>query len=303
MGMGKHENGYDRVDRDFYPTPSWAVDALAEHVELQNRKIWECAAGDGRMANALATHGARVFSSDVEPHDRLDAAFDFLSFGLPSGLERFDLAITNPPWGEKHRLAVAFIEAGLRRISEYGGLLGLLLPVDFDCAVTRTELFHSPFFRGRIVLCARPVWFERTDGKRAAPKENVAWFWWERPALRFPPPPLVLYAQSRPPKRRGHYDAEADVRASVLEGFRAIRERKAAGGPGWIAGGDLNRIVTIRRGGQTEEWLTIHPNGHIEHTRRDREARDQWVDLEHVKNYWPEVISQVEAALAELGAI
>ena len=69
--MGKHENGYARVARDFYPTPSWVVDALAEHVELRGRRIWEPAAGDGRMARTLALHGARVFSSDIEPHANL----------------------------------------------------------------------------------------------------------------------------------------------------------------------------------------------------------------------------------------
>jgi len=98
-----------------------------------------------------------------------------------------------------------------------------------------------------------PVWFERTDGLRATPKENVAWFWWERPSLRFPPPPLVLYARSRPAKRRDHYDADADIRGSVAESFRAIKQRKHAGGPGWLAGGDNSRIVTIRRGSQAEE--------------------------------------------------
>jgi hypothetical protein len=34
------------------------------------------------------------------------------------------------------------------------------------------------------------------------------------------------------------YDVDDDIRKSVAEGFRAIRARKAAGGPGWIGGGD-----------------------------------------------------------------
>src|SRR5262249_28955073 len=148
-----------------------------------------------------------------------------------------------------------------------------------------------------------------TDGLRATPKENVAWFWWERPSLRFPPPPLVLYARSRPAKRRDHYDADADIRGSVAESFRAIKQRKHAGGPGWLAGGDNSRIVTIRRGSQAEEWLTIYPNGRIEHHVENDghsflghgpQARDQWINLEHVRNYWPEVLTEVEAALAEL---
>jgi len=34
------------------------------------------------------------------------------------------------------------------------------------------------------------------------------------------------------------YDFQDDLAKSVAEGFRAIRERKATGGPGWTAGGD-----------------------------------------------------------------
>jgi hypothetical protein len=33
--MGKHENGYARVERDNYPTPAWCVRALAEHVKTE----------------------------------------------------------------------------------------------------------------------------------------------------------------------------------------------------------------------------------------------------------------------------
>jgi hypothetical protein len=70
-----------------------------------------------------------------------------------------------------------------------------------------------------------------------------------------------------------------------------------------------NTIITIRRGGQTEEWLTIHPNGRIEHhvendgyafLRHGPQARDEWIDLNHVRNYWPHLVPEVEAALTEL---
>jgi len=33
--MGKHETGYARQDRDFYPTSDWPIEALAEQVELR----------------------------------------------------------------------------------------------------------------------------------------------------------------------------------------------------------------------------------------------------------------------------
>jgi hypothetical protein len=237
--MGKHENGYARVERDHYPTPPWVIDALAEHVDLRGRRAWEPAAGDGRMARAIAAHRARVFATDIEPHSSLDGVFDFLSSGVPEGLGHFDGIITNPAWGRGNRTAVAFVESGLARIAEAGGFLALLLPTDFDSAVTRLPLFQHPFFAGRIILTDRPVWFERTDGGCEAPKENCCWYLWARPLLGVPAPPIVRYAISRAPKknRRRAYDPQDDIRESVLEGFRAIKRRAANGGPTWTPGG------------------------------------------------------------------
>ena len=63
--MGKHETGYERQDRDFYPTPDWPIEALAEHVELRGKRILECACGDGRMARVLEAAGAHVTAFDI----------------------------------------------------------------------------------------------------------------------------------------------------------------------------------------------------------------------------------------------
>jgi hypothetical protein len=192
--MGKHENGYMRVERDSYNSPPFVARSLTEHINVEGLRIWEIAAGRGQLARELEAQGARVFSSDIEPHEGLDAVFDFLSPGLPPGLRQFDGMISNPPW----RLAVAFIEAGLRRISSHGGFLALLLPTDFDSARGRLHLFHDPRFIARISLTSRPVWFERTDGVKAAPKENVCWFIWKRQVLRSPPPPVARHSIAHP---------------------------------------------------------------------------------------------------------
>jgi hypothetical protein len=192
--MGKHENGYTRVPRDGYPTPAWCVRALAEHVNLAGLRVWEPAAGAGHLARGLESAGARVFTSDIDLHPHLDAQFDFLSAGLPAGLRQYDGCVTNPPW----RLAVAFIETGLRRIATNGGFLALLLPTDFDSARTRLHLFHDTRFTARISLTSRPAWFERTDGVKPAPKENCAWFVWARQVLRSPPPPIARHAIAHP---------------------------------------------------------------------------------------------------------
>jgi hypothetical protein len=165
--MGKHEISFARV-----------------YVDVAGLKIWEMAAGAGDMARVLKSAGARVFCSDIAHYGyQLDALFDFTSSAEPP-LADFDALITNPPGGLRNQLAVRFIEVGLTRVPR-GGLLALLLPVDFDSAVTRRRLFRDcPLFTAKVVLTRRIVWFERTDGEREAPKENYGWFVWSRPVLR-----------------------------------------------------------------------------------------------------------------------
>jgi hypothetical protein len=186
--MAKHESGYLRVERDFYPTPPWVVGVLAEHIDLAGRRVWECACGDGRMAQALKAAGASVYSSDVVDRGYCDELLDFAAEQQPK--TNFDDIITNPPFGSRGKLAESFIASGLRRIPNHG-LLALLLPTDFDSAKTRQRFFGDcARFAGKLVLTERVVWFERSDGKKEAPKENTAWFLWrsrtgQRPTLAY----------------------------------------------------------------------------------------------------------------------
>ena len=65
--MGKHEAGYARVERDFYPTRErWVTEALLAHLDLAGLTVWEPATGEGDMAEVLKTSGAaRVYCSDI----------------------------------------------------------------------------------------------------------------------------------------------------------------------------------------------------------------------------------------------
>src|SRR5262249_36731887 len=116
--VGKHEAGYARVERDSYPTPTWVVAALAEHVGLAGLRVWEPACGDGRMVEALRRYGC-IYTSDIADTGAQHEVFDFLSARSPE-LERFDAIITNPPFGQGGKLATAFIEAGLKRLDPGG---------------------------------------------------------------------------------------------------------------------------------------------------------------------------------------
>ena len=78
----------------------------------------------------------------------------------------------------------------------------------------------------------RIVWFERDDGIREAPKENHAWFVWQRSPLRVRQWPVTLYAPATA-ERELPYDANADFAGSLNDCYAAVRARVAAGGPGW----------------------------------------------------------------------
>jgi hypothetical protein len=197
--MGKHEIGYARVERDLYPSPPCVIEALAEHVDLRGLTVWECACGIGSMVEALRRAGcARVYASDIVDYGAgQDEVLDFLSAQAPKFDRPFDLLCTNPPFGQGGRLAAAFIEVGLRRLGNRG-ILALLLPCDFDSAKTRARYFGDcEAFVAKIVLRERVVWFQRSDGVREAPKENTAWFLWERRTLRIRHAPVILYAPAR----------------------------------------------------------------------------------------------------------
>jgi hypothetical protein len=190
--MGKHETSYERIEKDLYPTPSWVVAALAEHVDLAGKVIWECTAGTGLMAEALKAAGARrIYCSDVVRRDYpLDEVLDFLSERNPK-LPHFDMIVTNSAYGKGNKTAEACITRGLERLY-HGQSLALLLPYDFDAAKTRHRFFRDcPAFTAKIALTKRIVWF---DGPEAHPKENHWWFIWSRPILRIHRSPIILYA-------------------------------------------------------------------------------------------------------------
>lgn len=193
--MGKHETGYARIERDFYPTPAWVIGALAEHVKFAGTHVWEPACGDGRMSEALKAAGASVYSSDIEDrgYAGLNMILGFLEAWPAPPL--FKEIVTNPPCGEDNKTAVKFVERGLQHIGD-GGSLALLLPNDFDSAKSRRHLFADcPDFVAKIILTRGIKWFEPPPGERKnGPKENHAWFLWCRSTARRARSPIIRYA-------------------------------------------------------------------------------------------------------------
>jgi hypothetical protein len=60
---------------------------------------------------------------------------------------------------------------------------------------------------------------------------------------------------------------------------------------------DTQRIVVHR----DKEWVEIHRNGRIEHhLKNEGRVRDQWIDRAHVARYWPQILAELDAAIAAL---
>jgi hypothetical protein len=203
--MAQRVSGYVRRELEFYPTPFWVVHALAEHIDLKGKGIWEPACGTGEMCDAiLAAGAANVYATDIKDYGYrgFSGELDFVS-GQSPAITHYDGILTNPPYGERGKLAELFIEHGLRRISDYG-FLALLLPSDFDAASTRAKYFRDcPIFAGQVTLTKRIKWFDedipckKCDGTgkileikcktckgtgmtRPGPSNNHAWFVWQR---------------------------------------------------------------------------------------------------------------------------
>jgi hypothetical protein len=183
---------------DFWPTPEDLIRAFILYVLplLPAGLIWECAAGDGRLARAIAACGKRVMQTDLIASPNVHR-LDFLHDEPPA--ETFGaIAVTNPPnssWD-------AFLARGLS-LFDGGRLTGLvlLLRLDYLQAATRVHAFNRATFEIRCNW--RPIWIPGTKQGR------WSWHWlgW-LDVPRLPPryvqlsdldqPPLPLFDARKP---------------------------------------------------------------------------------------------------------
>jgi hypothetical protein len=160
--MSQRDSGYERKERDLYETPEWATRAVVPHLMNRVNRVYEPAAGSGKMVTALSKSGFDVIGADISDGQ------DFLQcrgYGM-------EAVVTNPPYV----LAQEFIEHALF-LTEPAGLVAMLLRTDFDHAKTRQHLFSgSPKFAKKVVLTKRIKWFEDSKG---SPSFNHAWYIWD----------------------------------------------------------------------------------------------------------------------------
>ena len=145
-----------RDGADFWPTPPCLSRALTQHIlpALPLVPVWECAAGDGRLARTIAMTGRDVIATDLFPQPLFApiARHDFLHDD-PPGAALGACAITNPP-GTR---LTEFIARGLQLLDggQISGLV-LLMRLDHLQADERVEALNRATWE---VHCNwRPIW-------------------------------------------------------------------------------------------------------------------------------------------------
>lgn len=173
--MSQRNSGYTRYTHDEYETPAWCTAALVPHLPSAPARIWEPAAGSGKMVRALQDAGYAVIGTDIATGD------DFLK----AQSARASIIVSNPPYSH----AQAFIEHALALTKPVGGMVCMLLRCDYDSAATRQHLFGGcTQFAEKLVLTKRIRWIEGSNG---SPSFNHCWMKWD---WAHSGPPTLAYA-------------------------------------------------------------------------------------------------------------
>jgi len=162
--MSQRVSGYERRPFDEYITPAWVTQCLLSEIRLPQGVVWEPACGvENAIVEQLNAFGYQTFGSDIQ----FDG--DFLTARLPRMARSI---VTNPPFN----LAVEFIDKACEFMQPVGGMVAMLLRVDFDSAKTRARLFrNNRNFAYKVVLLDRIKWFEGPKN----PSFNHAWYVWD----------------------------------------------------------------------------------------------------------------------------
>ena len=143
--MSQRHSEYDRIAGDTYVTPRWVYEAL---------------------------YTVEPWAEDAFEAAPVDYKHDF--FSLP---RVNDDICTNPPF----RLAEKFVRHALKMADR----VAMLLPMNWDAAKTRRDLFENPRFRAKYVITKRIRW-ENLAQKKNGPSTNHAWFVWDKPTDMVP---------------------------------------------------------------------------------------------------------------------
>lgn len=155
---------------DFFPTPAWATHALIDNEKFDG-DIWECACGDGSMAEVLEHTGQNVFASDLYERGYGEAGVDFLE-----RTRHVANIVTNPPYNA----AEGFVQAGLKAADRK---FALLLRLAFLEGAHRKRTIFTTSPPSRVwVFSERITFYPAGAVQKGSGTTAYAWFVWDKDA-------------------------------------------------------------------------------------------------------------------------
>jgi len=143
---------------DDFQTPPEALYPLLPFLK-KDWTIWECASGEGNLANELKKRGYEVVESDIITGQ------NFLTWEP----ERFDCIITNPPYKIKQDFLI--------RSYALGKPFALLLPLTTFETSKRQELFKQ--YGVQVIMFDKRINFQQKDINHESKSWfSTAWFTW-----------------------------------------------------------------------------------------------------------------------------
>lgn len=168
LGASSHSDG-EREKNDFYRTDPVAARHLMDLVVLP-KNIWECACGDGALAEVFTSHGHKVKATDLIYRGYGVGGIDFLTND-----EKFSGAIvTNPPF--KH--AESFIHTALNKV-ENGDYVCMFLRTLFLEGKARKKLFEQ-YPPKLVAVSSSRIMRSKPDYKGKTSAMSFSWFVWQK---------------------------------------------------------------------------------------------------------------------------
>ena len=178
LGASNHTDKEREID-DYYATDPIAIDKLLT-VEIPSSLIWECACGEGHLADRLYEKGFKVYASD-KVNRGYGIVQDFLQINQSdaSWIKDCDI-LTNPPY----KYAKEFVLHALDLVGD-GHKVYMFLKLTFLEGKTRYKELFSKFPPQKIyvfserVMCAKNGDFQKMkNGGGSA--VAYAWFVWQK---------------------------------------------------------------------------------------------------------------------------
>ena len=162
LGASNHVEE-ERQEDDFYATDPKAARLLLE-LEDFDHNIWECACGEGHLAEVFKEAGHNVFATDLIDRGYGVGGFDFLNCN-----EHWDGdIITNPPY----KYAQEFVEHAMELVP-VGAKVVMFLKLQFLEGKARRELFKkyppkTVYVSSSRLICAKNGDFETVTSSAVA---------------------------------------------------------------------------------------------------------------------------------------